>query len=868
MLWTAGAERAVLPNGLTVLVQPMPDAPAAAIVTRVRAGFFDEPDRWAGISHVLEHMFFKGTPTRGVGEIARATKAAGGYLNAATSYDYTTYYAVLPARGLAAAMAIQADALQHAAIDAGELGREIQVIIEEARRKQDTPSAVAQETLHALLYDQHRIRRWRIGTEPVLRSFTRDDLVGYYRSRYVPSQTIVAVAGGVSAEAVLALAEQLYGDWAPSAPAVDRSPAEPPRRERRAATLRGDVRQSDLILGWRGVPALDPDELPLDLAAAVLSAGRASWLYQGLRDTGIVASVGAYNYSPSEVGVFAVSADLEPERVEPALHAIAAEVERMRELGPAAEDMERALTLLRARWARRFETAEGRASELAAAEAHGGLHVLGEEYERLLRVTAAEVRDAVRRRLDPESVSAVVYHPRGAGRDLSTIHLGTAFDRPLGSDRPPLAPARVVVAAAGKAQATRTAAVSHVALPGADLLLRRRPGVPTVTVGVYRMRSEGEHTGQAGLGTLAVRGALRGAGPYDGPNLAAAMERLGGALAPAITADWFGFQCSVLSEHLAEAAALLDLVLHQPTHGGDAIAIERGLLADDARQLADDMFRYPVQLAFRTAFGGAGYGLPVIGLPATVEALAVEDVRQWHRAMTSAGRVTVVAVGDLDVERAAEALAGVFERLPAAATVRPVLPGPATGLSRPHIEIETRDKAQTALAMLFPGPGRRAPDRHAAEVWAAVASGLGGRLFESLRDRRSLAYTVAATPWQRHSAGALLTYIATSPERETEAREAMIAELERFRAGPPDETETARAVNYLTGQLEVSRQSAGALTGEILDAWLQGEGLEELVDSEARYRAVTPAQVHDVAGRYLDTGGRIEGVVRGTTRSG
>ncbi|HEX9166327.1 MAG TPA: insulinase family protein, partial [Gemmatimonadales bacterium] len=143
MLWTAGAVRTVLPNGLTVLVQPMPDAPAAAIVTRVRAGFFDEPDHWAGISHVLEHMFFKGTPTRGVGEIARATKSAGGYLNAATSYDYTTYYAVLPARGLPAAMAIQSDALRNAAIDAEELRREIQVIIEEANRKQDTPSAVA-----------------------------------------------------------------------------------------------------------------------------------------------------------------------------------------------------------------------------------------------------------------------------------------------------------------------------------------------------------------------------------------------------------------------------------------------------------------------------------------------------------------------------------------------------------------------------------------------------------------------------------------------------------------------------------------------------------------------------------------------------
>ena len=97
--WSSGVVRSVLPNGLTVLIHPDPTAPAVSVVIHVRAGFFDEPDRWQGISHVLEHMFFKGTPTRGVGQIALETKALGGYLNAYTSYDATTYYVVLPAAG-------------------------------------------------------------------------------------------------------------------------------------------------------------------------------------------------------------------------------------------------------------------------------------------------------------------------------------------------------------------------------------------------------------------------------------------------------------------------------------------------------------------------------------------------------------------------------------------------------------------------------------------------------------------------------------------------------------------------------------------------------------------------------------------------
>jgi zinc protease len=175
-VWTGNVVREVLPNGLTLLVQPDHSAPVVSVVTHVKAGFFDEPDEWSGISHVLEHMFFKGTARRAVGAIARETKSAGGYLNAGTGYDHTSYFTVLPSSGLAAALDIQSDALLDSVIDEGELARELQVIIQEARRKRDTPGAVAHETLHEVMFDRHRIRRWRIGSEERLAQLTRDEL--------------------------------------------------------------------------------------------------------------------------------------------------------------------------------------------------------------------------------------------------------------------------------------------------------------------------------------------------------------------------------------------------------------------------------------------------------------------------------------------------------------------------------------------------------------------------------------------------------------------------------------------------------------------------------------------------------------------
>ncbi|MFZ5624030.1 MAG: M16 family metallopeptidase, partial [Gemmatimonadota bacterium] len=508
--WTEGVERAVLPNGLRVLVQRDPSAPVVAVVTHVQAGFFDEPDHWAGISHVLEHMYFKGTPRRGVGMIARETKAAGGYLNAGTSYDYTAYYTVLPASGLDVALDIQADALQHPLLDADELRRELQVIVQEARRKRDTPSAVAYETLHEVMFDRHRIRRWRIGTEETLASFTRDDVWNYYCSRYVPERTIVAVVGDLDANETLRRVEHLFGRWEPRPGAVDRSPEEPLRREVRARTLRGDVAQSELVVGWRTVPPLHPDAAPLDLAAAVLGAGRGSWLYRSLRQPGIATAVGAHSFAPTELGVFSLGTESEPERMREIVDGLATATTRLALAGPAPADLERARRLLLARYARRLESMDGRAAALAAAEALDGYDLIDRDYVALQLVTADDVRRVAERHLAPDAVSGLVYHPRDRGEEFTVDLLASAF---AVSALTPLAPPEVPALAPAPARPSprrEQYGVLHAALPGADLLVRRKPGAPLVTVGVYVARLPFEPPEQAGLGALAARSALRG----------------------------------------------------------------------------------------------------------------------------------------------------------------------------------------------------------------------------------------------------------------------------------------------------------------------------------------------------------------------
>src|SRR5215470_12739589 len=166
--------KVILKNGLTVIVREQHAVPLASITTHVKAGYFDEDDRISGISHVIEHMFFKGTASRAVGQIARETKALGGYLNAYTYYDRTCYYTVVPADNAVKALEIQSDALWHSSFDSDELRREIEVVLQENNRKLDNLDAVASEKLFEVAFTTHRMRRWRIGTAQGLRALTRD----------------------------------------------------------------------------------------------------------------------------------------------------------------------------------------------------------------------------------------------------------------------------------------------------------------------------------------------------------------------------------------------------------------------------------------------------------------------------------------------------------------------------------------------------------------------------------------------------------------------------------------------------------------------------------------------------------------------
>jgi zinc protease len=275
------------------------------------------------------------------------------------------------------------------------------------------------------------------------------------------------------------------------------------------------------------------------------------------------------------------------------------------------------------------------------------------------------------------------------------------------------------------------------------------------------------------------------------------------------------------------------------------------------------MYRYPVRLATQAAWAGHPYGVPASGDELTLPGITADDVRAWHRDRFLNGATMIAIVGDADPDELAALAAGAFGELRGGDVTPLDAPTWPNGVIK---RVEKREKAQTALALFFPGPSRTDDARFATAMIAGVASGLGGRFFDELRDKQSLGYTVHAFASERALAGAFIAYIATGPEKEDVARRGLLNEFAKLRDEPVTAKELEQAQTYTIGVHAIRQQSGGAVLGDMIDAWMFGR-LAELEEHDARVRGVTAAEMQRIARAYFDEDRRVEGIIRGVGRS-
>ena len=410
--------RQVLPNGVVLISQEHRASEVVALQLWVRTGGRDEQASNLGLSHYLEHMLFKGTPTRPPGSIDTLIEGLGGQSNAFTSYDYTHYDVVLPARELRAGLELLADIAVNASFVPGELESEKAVVLEEMRLVEDDPDKFLGRKLAELAYQPHPYGRAMLGTPELIKGLTRDRLNAFYKRQYVPAHFVVVAVGAVTRAEVVRLTEQTFGRLpAGPAPAPRQTPPPPSIDPSRRLDLRRPETQAFLGMAWSAPPTGNEDIYAVDLLSYILGDSPSSRLNQVVREQQRLVFAIDASYLPSEKGgLMSVTARMEPANLDRAEAAILEVIRRIRQEGVSEAERERALITAESGYAFDIETVEGLAKTYGQAETTWTLENELQYLQRLRQITAAQIQAVARKYFAEDNYARVRFLPEGGAR--------------------------------------------------------------------------------------------------------------------------------------------------------------------------------------------------------------------------------------------------------------------------------------------------------------------------------------------------------------------------------------------------------------------------------------------------------------------
>ncbi|MBI4473495.1 MAG: insulinase family protein [Acidobacteria bacterium] len=863
--------KVVLKNGLTVIVREQYALPLTSVTTYVKAGYFDEDDRISGVSHVIEHMFFKGTARRGVGVIARETQGLGGYLNAFTYYDRTVYHSVVPAENTKKALDIQADALWNSVYDADELKREIEVVIQENNRKLDNPSAVTSEKLFSVAFEQHRMKRWRIGTPEGLRALTRDDIVAYVGKYYRPSNIILSIAGQIDREAIIEEVVKLYGGAEDQPVEREASSSEPAQAGVRYGFERGPIEQNHVAIGFHVPGVLHNDARPLEVLAAILSEGRASILNQYVRDEkGLITSTAATFHGFADLGFFEI--DFETNQPLEAQIAVLAELENIKRWGVTSESLNRAKTLIAQNYYHTLETVDGIAGNAAYFEALGDWKKSLQYLTAIEKVTAADVVRVAKTYFTNDNLGAYEYFPASRTPTLSA----ETYREAVLSKVPAATEQRSVqeLPVSAEIPAIDEALTHDLVLPiqkrsilrGPEVYIREDHRLPLVSFGIFFPGGRlYESPRTAGITELMLRTALRGTQRFNSSDIARRLENAGARIHVVNEPDFFGYILDGVSGRMDAALEVLIEVLQQPTFREDEMEREKVLQTARIQNLKENNFAYPIQLFMHTLFGEHAYARPNVGSEESLKSITRDELEKWFKTNQRPLVPLILIVGDTQGTGLVASIADPLTNEDL--HERDILSLPSPDPKRENKEtVEEVGRQQTALVYGFPGANRSGADRYPLVVLRNIVSGLGGRFFDAIREKQGLAYTVHTGNAFLTKGGAIYTYTAFSPENESKVKESLEAEIGRLRKEGVTREEVEKAIAYSIGEHEIALQTRLGLVLEYARSIYSGAGVQAVTNYSALIRKVTPEQVKSIAGLYLDPASLRIAVVRGIRR--
>ena len=823
---SSSAQKWFLPNGLTIIVQEDHSAPVASVQAWCATGSIDEDEHLgAGLSHILEHMLFKGTKTRSTNVIAQKIQDVGGYINAYTSFDRTVFWIDVPKDGIATALDVLADAMMNSTLPPEEYQKEQEVIRREFAMGLDDPDRVVGLRLFATAYQRHPYRFPVIGEIEIYNQLTHEQVMQYYKTRYVPNNLTFVVAGDVDAEKVRQQLTEFFKAYPEKSLKPLFIPEEPPQLGRREVHEEFATELTHLSLAWHIPEVTNPDVPALDLLSSILGDGRSSRLYRRVREeAGLAYRISAFSYTPGDPGLFGIDATLDPKKREAAEQLVLRILDEVKQAGVTTEELMKAKKISLSHHLGALTTVRGQASDIGSNWLlTRNLNFSRDYLDAAQKVTLDDIKRVAARYLTNENLTVVSLNPKGS------LLAKTEAAKPVG---------------VGEVQKFELS-------NGLRLLVRQDARLPLVAIGaVFRSGLLAETPQTNGITRLMAKVLLKGTKTRTAEQIANQIEAVGGSISSEAGNNSFAVSLDITKPDVKLGVELLSDVLLNATMPEEAIAREKEVQIAAIKQDEEQLTTVARNILRQALFTQHPYALRANGSVDSIQRLTRKDLLEFRDRYVVAKNGVIFVFGDVkaaEIKQLFEqALAGMKPGTLALTDAHPAAP-----LNKIETVESRKEKAQGVIMVGYRGADIFSPDRYPLQLIDEASSDLGSRFFVRIREQMGLAYYVGANQMEGLVPGLFAFYLGTDPQKIEPVKTALLDEIHKLATDGLTTEELARAKKKVIGQQEIANQSNDSFGYQCALDEIYGLGFNYYKSLEHGVEAVSLDDIKRVAAKYF-----------------
>jgi len=822
-----GVNAEELDNGLKVIIREDHRNPIVVFSVFINSGSASEGEySGTGISHLIEHMLFKGTRKYPPGSIEDILNRYGGQIEGYTSYDYTGYSITILKEHADVALDILSEMLSGPLFDQKELKKEMVVIEREMDMSKDDPGKRISRMTFETSYLSHPYRLPPIGYKENFQKLTRSDLVNFFKKEYAPEKITIAIVGDIDTIAALEKITRYFGKMRRGNNASAPRPVEPSQITERILEEKADIEGAYMNISFHSTDIFSGDLYAMDILSFILGQGESSVLNENLRmKERLLLSVSAYNYTPKDPGIFIISSAMKEENAKAALDAIIGQIEILKKAGVSEDDLAKAKNNFIADYVYQKQTIESQANDLAQSQILTGSPDFFRQYiENIKAVSADDIKRVASKYLTRQNMTVTALTKSGNALKIANETGLTKENQDI---------QKTVIAAS------------------VPVILSENHSLPIIAISIVaRAGVRAENENNNGISLLASQMLLDGTASMSRSDMARLYESKAISLNTYSGNNSMGINITCLKEHVEDALKLTSDICLSPSFPEDEFKREKDEIREAIDMQDNEIVNHGHRLLKELLFKIHPYRFQAIGTGSSMDKMARADIQQFYKNVFSVNNIVIGVSGDFKSEDMKGLIEKYFSKIPVGEGFKPS-PTKEPPVEKIRESAVNTDKDQSLILIGFHGIDIYDKDRYAVEILSDMLSSPSGVLFRAIREEKGLTYAVGAFNVLGLDPGYLAVYALTSKENIQKARARIFKELDALTKNGVKNTDLEKSKNYLKAMRKVSMQSNSSFILSSAMDELYGLGYDDYKNYDKNIDAVTLDQVKQAARRLL-----------------